>query len=61
LGQADSARPDAARRRVKDAETRLRRLQEAIEAGPAALVDAINRVHEDRDVARKSWRGCPPV
>jgi hypothetical protein len=39
----------------------LRRLQEAIEAGasPAALVDAINRAQEERDVAREGLARLP--
>ncbi|MGH3982167.1 MAG: hypothetical protein ACRDST_05640 [Pseudonocardiaceae bacterium] len=45
--QPSDNRPDArqaAQKRLSEAETRLRRLQAAIEAGvdPAALVDAIN-------------------
>ena len=41
---ADDTRLRQARRKLGDAETRLRRLQQAIEAGadPDALVDAVN-------------------
>jgi DNA invertase Pin-like site-specific DNA recombinase len=47
--------------RLADAETRLRRLQAAIEAGanPAALVDAINRAQEERDVAQAELKRTP--
>ncbi|WP_405181813.1 recombinase family protein [Nocardia sp. NBC_01377] len=44
----------AAKQRLADAETKLRRHQAAIEAGiePAALVDAINSAQMDRTIAR---------
>jgi hypothetical protein len=45
---------DAARRRLADAETALKRYQAAIAAGvePAAVVDAINQARAERDAAR---------
>ncbi len=45
---------DQARRRLANAEARLRRHQAAIEAGvdPAAIVDAINQAHTERAAAR---------
>lgn len=54
IDAGQDARQQQAKRRLDDAETRLRRLQAAIEAGadPAALVDAINRVQEERQAAR---------
>lgn len=50
---SDNARMEQARNRLADAEKRLRRLQQAIEAGanPAALVDALNRAEEERQAA----------
>lgn len=59
--QSDTSRLEAVKRRADDAETRLRRLQQAIEAGasPAALVDAINRAQEERDAAREELARLP--
>ncbi|MGQ0837276.1 zinc ribbon domain-containing protein [Actinokineospora sp.] len=50
-----------ARKRLTTAETKLRRLQDAIEAGanPAALVDAINRAQEECDAARMELERTP--
>lgn len=47
-GQSDNAQAAAAQRALAEAETTLRRLQAAIEAGadPAALVDPLNRAQE---------------
>lgn len=60
-GAGDDARQQQAKRRLDDAETRLRRLQGAIEAGadPAALIDAINRVQEERLAARADLEQLP--
>ncbi|WP_081789433.1 recombinase family protein [Kutzneria albida] len=51
----------AAKKRVADAETRLRRLQDAIAAGvdPAALVEAINEAQAQRAAARAEMEGMP--
>lgn len=51
----------AAKQRLSDAETRLRRLQSAIEAGvePAAVVDAINEVQALRAAARAELENVP--
>nr|WP_269189784.1 recombinase zinc beta ribbon domain-containing protein [Haloechinothrix halophila] len=59
-GNAHSAR-DAAKRRLDTAETRLRRLQAAIEAGadPAAFVEAINEAQSQRAAARAELDGTP--
>jgi len=58
---ADDARLQQARRKLDDAETRLRRLQRAVEAGaePGALVDALNRAHEERQAARADLDRLP--
>jgi hypothetical protein len=47
-GQPETARAASAERALAEAETRLRRLQAAIEAGadPAALIDPLNRAQE---------------
>jgi hypothetical protein len=52
---------DAAKRRLSDAEARLRRFQEAIGAGidPTALVDVINEAHAQRAAARAELEGAP--
>jgi DNA invertase Pin-like site-specific DNA recombinase len=57
----DSVRLDRARRRLADAETRLRRLQQAIEAGadPSALVEPLNRAAEERNAARSDLDALP--
>ncbi|WP_263247286.1 hypothetical protein [Saccharopolyspora rosea] len=51
-GQSEAS--EKARRRLADAETRLRRFQDAIAAGvdPAAVSDAINQAQADRAAAR---------
>jgi TolA-binding protein len=54
-GTGGNAHQQQARRRLTDAEARLRRLQGAIEEGadPAALVEAVNwAAHEERLAAR---------
>ncbi|WP_445184016.1 hypothetical protein ACTXG6_37270 [Pseudonocardia sp. Cha107L01] len=49
------------KRRVADAETRLRRLQEAIASGvdPVALVDVINEAQRERAAARGELERAP--
>jgi hypothetical protein len=56
-----SARIEQSRNRLGDAEKRLPRLQQAIEAGanPAALVDALNRAEEERQAARTDLDRIP--
>ncbi|GAA3008120.1 hypothetical protein GCM10010483_61410 [Actinokineospora diospyrosa] len=56
-----NTRTEPLRQRIKDAETRLRRLQAAIEAGanPTALVDALNRAEAERDAARTELDALP--
>ena len=58
---SDNARMEQARKRLADTEKRLRRLQQAIEAGanPAALVDALNRAEEERQAARTDLDRIP--
>jgi O6-methylguanine-DNA--protein-cysteine methyltransferase len=58
---SDNARMEQARNRLADTEKRLRRLQQAIEAGanPAALVDALNRAEEERQAARDDLDRIP--
>jgi len=58
---SDAVRVEPAEKRKKDAETRLKRLQDAIEAGanPVALVGAINRAQEECDVAREELARMP--
>jgi hypothetical protein len=58
---ADSGRVADVRRRATQAETRLRRLQQAIEAGasPAALVEPINRAQQERDAAEEELARLP--
>ncbi|MGH3897179.1 MAG: recombinase family protein, partial [Pseudonocardiaceae bacterium] len=57
---ADTQR-DQARRRLSDADARLRRHQTAIEAGvdPAAIVDAINQAQAERTAARTELNEKP--
>ncbi|HEY2500482.1 MAG TPA: hypothetical protein VGI68_03435 [Mycobacterium sp.] len=60
----DEKRPGAqhaARQRLNEAETRLRRLQAAIEAGvePTALVDAINEAYNTRAATRAELENTP--
>ncbi|WP_233223135.1 recombinase family protein [Amycolatopsis sp. BJA-103] len=52
---------EAARRRLSDAEARLRRFQEAIGAGvdPTAVVDAMNQAHAERVAAKAELDGAP--
>lgn len=61
--QLTDNRPDhqAAQKQLSDAETRLRRLQAAIEAGvdPAALVDAINQAQATRAAAHAELENRP--
>ena len=47
--------------RLADAEKRLRRLQQAIEAGanPAALIDALNKAEQERQAARTDLDRIP--
>lgn len=61
--QADSTQAVAAKHALAEAETRLRRLQAAIEAGadPAALVDSINRAQEQVTDARVACDQAPSV
>lgn len=60
-GTTTNTRTEPLRHRIKDAETRLRRLQAAIEAGadPAALIDALNRAQAERDAARTELDALP--
>ncbi|MQA27207.1 MAG: hypothetical protein GEU94_17475 [Micromonosporaceae bacterium] len=57
---AQTRNTNAAEQRLQDAETRLRRLQAAIEAGadPAAFVDAINEAQTQRASARAQLDGA---
>ncbi len=60
-GSLAEANLDQARRRLADAEARLRRHQAAIEAGvdPAAIVDAINQAQAERAAARAELSARP--
>jgi hypothetical protein len=60
-GSFANAHLDQARRRLANAEARLRRHQAAIEAGvdPAAIVDAINQAQAERAAARAELNGRP--
>ncbi|WP_141921328.1 zinc ribbon domain-containing protein [Halopolyspora algeriensis] len=57
---ASSSR-EAAKKRVTDAETRIRRFQEAIEAGvdPAALTEKINEAQTERAAAKAELDATP--
>jgi DNA invertase Pin-like site-specific DNA recombinase len=57
----DTARVEQARRRVSEAEIRLRRLQGAISAGvdPAALVEALNEAQAQRAATRAELASLP--
>jgi hypothetical protein len=57
----ENARMQQARHRLADAEKRLRRLQQAIEAGanPAALIDALNKAEQERQAARTDLDRIP--
>jgi uncharacterized protein YPO0396 len=52
---------EATKKRLADAEARLRRFQDAIAAGidPAALVDVINEAQAQRAAARAELDGAP--
>jgi hypothetical protein len=54
--------PNAAKKRLADAEARLRRYQAAIGAGidPAGLVEAINTAQAERTAARAELDNAPP-
>ena len=60
-GPKGSDAQSVAKKRLTDAETRLRRFQAAIEAGvdPSALVEAINEAQEQRAAARAQLAGLP--
>jgi hypothetical protein len=59
---AGSKDRDAMKKRLADAEARLRRYQDAIAAGvdPAALVEAINQAQAQRAAAQAELEGAPP-
>jgi hypothetical protein len=58
---AELAADRAARGRLAEAETALKRYQAAIAAGvePSAVVDAINQARADRDAARAQLAQAP--
>jgi hypothetical protein len=58
---SDNARMEQARNELLDTEKRLRRLQQAIEAGanPAAVVDALNRAEQERRAAHADLDRIP--
>jgi DNA invertase Pin-like site-specific DNA recombinase len=60
-GPKGSDAQSVAKKRLADAETRLRRFQAAIEAGvdPSALVEAINEAQDQRAAARAQLTGLP--
>jgi hypothetical protein len=60
-GDAKPSAHEAARKRFADAESRLKRFQDAIAAGidPSALVDAINEAQAQRAAARAELDGAP--
>ncbi|HZD16225.1 MAG TPA: hypothetical protein VE196_14110 [Pseudonocardiaceae bacterium] len=60
-GSLADAQREHARRRLTNAEVKLRRHQAAIEAGidPAALIDAINQAQAERAAARAELDGQP--
>jgi hypothetical protein len=60
-GDAKPSVHEAARKRLADAESRLKRFQDAIAAGidPSALVDAINEAQAQRAAARAEVDGAP--
>jgi hypothetical protein len=60
-GGAESAGHEAAKKRLTDAEARLRRFQAAIASGvdPAALVDVINEAQAQKAAARAELDGAP--
>jgi hypothetical protein len=57
----DDSRLRQAKKKLADAETRMRRLQLSIEAGvePAAVADALNRALEEREAARADLDRVP--
>jgi hypothetical protein len=59
-GAVETGAPDAARRRLEAAESKLRRLRAAIEVGvdPGALVEAINEAQAQRTAARAELDGA---
>lgn len=60
-GQARSSASDTVKKRLADAETAMRRLQDAILAGvdPAAVRDAINAAQAQRETARAELAAVP--
>jgi hypothetical protein len=60
-GDAKPSAHEAARKRLTEAEGRLKRFQDAIAAGiePSALVDAINEAQAQRAAARAELDGAP--
>ncbi|HEV2778945.1 MAG TPA: hypothetical protein VGX25_06035 [Actinophytocola sp.] len=64
IGSQERPRPEpaTARKRLADAEAKLRRFQAAIGAGidPAALVEAINTAQTERAAARAELDNAPP-
>jgi len=58
---SDNVRMEQARNKLAGAETRIHRLQQAIEAGanPAALVDPLNRAEEERQAAHADLDRIP--
>jgi hypothetical protein len=61
-GGGKSSERETAKKRLADAEKRLRRFQDAIGAGidPGALVDAINKARAQRAAAQAELDGEPP-
>ena len=57
-----AATSEATKKRLTDAEAKLRRFQAAIEAGvdPVALVEAINEAQAKRAAAQAELQGAPP-
>ncbi|MEV5540057.1 recombinase family protein [Saccharopolyspora shandongensis] len=62
-GGKNSKEREAVKNRITDANTRLRRLQAAVEAGadPAALVDAINTAQAERSAAQAELDNAPEL
>jgi DNA invertase Pin-like site-specific DNA recombinase len=60
-GLRESSNHEAAARRLKSAEARLRRFQDAIAAGidPSAVVEAVNTAQAERAAARAELDGMP--
>jgi hypothetical protein len=61
ISTTDNTRMKQAREKLADAKKRIRRLQQAIEAGanPTALVDALNRAEEERQAAHNDLDQIP--